>query len=213
MAAHTNQKQNLTMSTDSAEDFADAPGRVALDRTAWIDYATQVLGDEGVEGLRIEVLARSLKVTKGSFYWHFKDRQALLNAVVTAWRDARIAELEAQVAVPAEAAALQIRRVIDHYATQPSRQRMRVELALRDWARRDSFVSTAVETVDRARLANAVRIFRLAGFPEEEARSRSLLMFTHLFGLSMMMFEENISQQIIDHHAEITSLIVEPAKR
>lgn len=203
----------LTMSNDSAEDFADAPGRVALDRTAWIDFATRVLGEEGVEGLRIEVLARSLKVTKGSFYWHFKDRQALLNAVVTAWRDARVAELEEQAAVPPEAAAVQIRRVIDQYANQPSRERMRVELALRDWARRDSFVATAVETVDRTRLTNATRIFRLAGFPEDEARSRALLMFTHLFGLSMMMFEENISQQITDHHSAITSLIVDPPRR
>jgi AcrR family transcriptional regulator len=181
--------------------------RPALDRNAWIEFSTGVLADEGVDGLRIEVLARKLGVTKGSFYWHFKDRQALLNAVVAAWRDARVQEVEQQVAIPANEAATQIRRILDQYSTQPNRQRMRTELALRDWARRDSLVAAAVEAVDQARLQNAMRLFSLAGYPTEEAHTRALLMFTHVFGLSMMMFEESISSDIAQRHSAIANLI------
>ena len=185
--------------------------RQPLDRTSWIDFAMTVLAEDGVDGLRVEVLARKLGVTKGSFYWHFKDRQALLNATVATWRDARVQEVEQQVAIPADEAHAQIRRILDQYATQPNQQRMRTELALRDWARRDILVATAVESVDQARLQNAVCLFSLAGYPSEEAHARALLMFTHVFGLSMMMFEESISSDIAQRHAAIADLIARPA--
>ena len=184
-----------------------APTRTALDREAWTTFALSVLAEEGLDGLRVEVLARRLNVTKGSFYWHFKDRQALLNAVTSHWRDQRIQEVEAQATVPAEQARAHIHAIIDHYSTQPNRQRMQLELAMRDWARRDQLVAAAVEAVDQARLINATRLFELAGFAAEEAHTRALLMFTHVFGLSMMMFEESISTDIAARHSAIASLI------
>ena len=58
--------------------------RTQLDRKGWIEAAIDVLADQGVEGMRVEVLAKSFGVTKGSFYWHFKDRQDLFNAVLNA---------------------------------------------------------------------------------------------------------------------------------
>jgi AcrR family transcriptional regulator len=191
----------------STPDISPAATKQNLDRNAWIDFAIQVLANEGVEGLRIEVLARRLKVTKGSFYWHFKDRQALLNAVVTTWRDARILEVEAQANIPATDAARQIRAVLDQYATQPNRVRMQTELAIRDWARRDAFVANAVETVDQARLRSATNLLILAGYPEEEAHTRALLLFTHIFGLSMMMFEDSIAVTIVQRCSAIADLI------
>lgn len=193
------------MNTSAAKPIVSE--RQPLDRATWIDFATDVLAEDGVDGLRVEVLARKLGVTKGSFYWHFKDRQALLNATITAWRDARVQEVEQQVAIPAHEAHAQIRRILDQYATQPNQQRMRTELALRDWARRDILVAAAVEAVDQARLQNAVRLFSLAGYPAEEAHTRALLMFTHVFGLSMMMFEQSISSDIAQRHAAIADLI------
>lgn len=184
------------------------PSRSSLDREAWIDFALQVLPEEGVEGLRIEVLARRLHVTKGSFYWHFKDRQALLNALITHWRDQRIREVETQASIPAEMANAQIRFVLDQYVTHPNQVRMRTELAIREWARRDAFVATAVEAVDQARLTNATNLFKLAGYPENTAQAHALLLFTHIFGLSMMMFEDSISAHLAQHCNTIAELIV-----
>lgn len=181
--------------------------RVSLDREAWINFALEVLPDAGVEGLRIEVLARRLKVTKGSFYWHFKDRQALLNALITHWRDARIAEVEIQANIPADQARARIREVLDLYTTHPNQARMRTELAIRDWARRDPFVANAVELVDQARLFNATNLFRLSGYPDAAAQTHALLLFTHIFGLSMMMFESSISARVAEHCHAIADLI------
>lgn len=185
----------------------DEASRPTLDRAAWINFALQVLAEEGVEGLRIEVLARRLGVTKGSFYWHFKDRQALLNAIITVWRDERIHDIETQTTLQSGAASVQIRTLLDQYSTQPNRQRMQIELAIRDWARRAPFVASAVETVDQARLRNATRLLQLAGYTEEDAHTRALLLFTHVFGLSMMMFEDSIAADIARSHSAIADLI------
>ncbi|MDO6384735.1 MULTISPECIES: TetR/AcrR family transcriptional regulator [unclassified Uliginosibacterium] len=195
------------MNTTKSPATGTAQPRQPLDRDAWINFALSVLAEDGLEGLRVEVLARRLNVTKGSFYWHFKDRQALLNAVAAHWRDLRIAEVEAQASIAPQQAREQIHAVINQYATQPNQIRMRMELAIRDWARRDALVAAAVEAVDQARLRNSTRLFELAGFSAEEAYTRALLTFTHVFGLSMMMFEESISTDIASRHTAIATLI------
>jgi AcrR family transcriptional regulator len=56
-----------------------------LPRSAWIDAASREFAENGLAGVRVELLARRLGVTKGSFYWHFTDRQALVDAVVGRW--------------------------------------------------------------------------------------------------------------------------------
>ena len=56
-----------------------------LSREDWINRGLQVLAEEGMEAVRVEPLAKRLNVTKGSFYWHFKNRQALLLEILQAW--------------------------------------------------------------------------------------------------------------------------------
>lgn len=57
----------------------------SLGREAWIAAGLAALSSGGVEAVRVEVLARALHVTKGSFYWHFADRRELLDAIVAHW--------------------------------------------------------------------------------------------------------------------------------
>jgi AcrR family transcriptional regulator len=79
----------------------DAP-RQQLDREAWIKAALDILAEKGLDGIRVEVLAKRLRVTKGSFYWHFKDRRDLLDAVLETWKEGRIKDIQKQTrAVPA----------------------------------------------------------------------------------------------------------------
>ena len=68
--------------------MSNKAARSTLTPEGWIAAATDVLIDRGIDALRVDVLAKALDVTRGSFYWHFKDREALLVAVLNAWRDA-----------------------------------------------------------------------------------------------------------------------------
>ena len=67
--------------------------RVQLDRQSWVMAAIEVMAEEGIAGLRVEVLAKRLKVTKGSFYWHFEDRRDLLVAILQHWKEGRIRDI------------------------------------------------------------------------------------------------------------------------
>lgn len=70
--------------------------RTPLDRSAWIEAAIELIATEGIAGLRIETLARRLRVTKGSFYWHFRDRRSLQQALLEHWREGRIRDIHKQ---------------------------------------------------------------------------------------------------------------------
>ncbi|MCE1242459.1 TetR/AcrR family transcriptional regulator [Oryzomicrobium sp.] len=164
--------------------------RTSLDRSDWIHAALDVLADKGLDGLRVEVLAKAFGVTKGSFYWHFKDRQDLLSAVLTLWKEGRIKDIIKQTTAAPGRTLPQIYHVIEVYSAARSRKGMNIELAIRDWARRDPEAAAVVEEVDRWRLECASRLFIECGLPEKEAKSRSLLLYAYVFGQSLMVFDQ-----------------------
>src|SRR5574343_578105 len=178
--------------------------RTQLDPERWIDVAIDVLAKEGVTGLRIEVLAKRCGVTKGSFYWHFKDRQALLEAVLLRWQDGRIRDIEKTTSVSPGKERDQLHFAIEVYGAVRNRKGMAIELAVRDWARHDAHAARIVEAVDLYRLDCTRKLFVAAGMSDAEAKSRSLLLYACVFGLSLMHyghFDDNLAdlkQRIAD---------------
>lgn len=152
--------------------------RSTLTPEAWIAAATDVLIDRGIDAVRVDVLAKAMAVTRGSFYWHFKDREALLVAVLNAWRDGAteqvIQRFEGQQADP--------HTLIGELISLPFRGRAaeraaRVELAIRAWARRDALARQAVDEVDARRLSYIAQCFSALGFRIGEARARAFVLY------------------------------------
>jgi AcrR family transcriptional regulator len=163
--------------------------RTQLDRSDWIEAAIDVLADQGTDGLRVEVLAKNFGVTKGSFYWHFKDRNDLLMAVLNTWKEGRIKDIIKQTtALPGKEQA-QIFHVIQVYTLARNRKGIPIELAVRDWARRDAQAAAIVEEVDTWRLECTRKLFVACGLSEKEAKSRSLLLYAYVFGQSLMSYQ------------------------
>jgi len=171
------------------ENIAKKP-RTQLDRDAWVAGATEVLAEEGIAGLRVEVLAKRLKVTKGSFYWHFTDRRDLLMAVLAQWKDGRIRDIIKQTRAQPGRELEQIYHVIDVYSASRSRRGMMIERAGRDWARRDAEAAAIVAEVDDVRLRCARDLFLACGVPMDEASSRCMLLYAYVFGVSLMIYEK-----------------------
>ncbi len=165
-----------------------APVRTQLDPDRWVDVAIDVLAREGVSGLRVEVLAKKCGVTKGSFYWHFKDRRALLDAVLEHWKLGRIRDIEKTTSVSAGNERNQLHYAIELYGANKNRKGMSIELAIRDWARHDPQAAAVVESVDLYRLECTRKLFVAAGMSDAEAKSRSLLLYACVFGLSLMHY-------------------------
>lgn len=184
--------------------------RPQLDRAAWTQAALDTLADEGVTGIRVEVLAKRLHVTKGSFYWHFKDRQDLLAGVLETWKDGRIRDIVKQTRPEPGKEEAQIFHVIDVYSASRNKKGILIELAMREWARRDAQAAATVEEVDAWRLRCARELFLAIGLPLHEASTRSMLLYAYVFGVSMMNCEK-FDGDIARMKSDILKLIAIPA--
>lgn len=163
------------------------PDRASLTPEAWVDAATQVLVDQGIDHVRVDVLAGQLGVTRGSFYWHFRDREDLLRRVLAAWRERATEQLTRRL----ERAHTDPRQQVHDVISLPFRGRAaahaaRIELAIRAWARRDETARAAVDEADASRIAYHVHLFAALGFALPEARSRAFLLYGYEVAESLL---------------------------
>jgi len=172
------------------------PARASLTPDDWIERATTLLVDHGIDAVRVDVLAKLLGVTRGSFYWHFKDRDDLLKCVLNAWRDAAteqiIERFEKKNADP--------RSLIKELISLPFRGRSaeraaRIELAIRAWARRDPMARQAVDDVDARRISYHAQCFSALGFPIGEARARAFALYAYEVAESLLSNQGNAAQK------------------
>ena len=183
-------------SPDASPRRAARADKPSLTREDWVDAATGVLVDEGIDHVRVDVLAQQLGVTRGSFYWHFRDREELLRGVLQRWRETATenltARLESAHADPRE----QLRDVISlPFRGRAAARAARIELAIRAWARRDALARQAVDEADASRMGYIAQIFSSMGFPVMEARSRAFLVYCHNVGESLMASQGSAAQK------------------
>jgi AcrR family transcriptional regulator len=152
----------------------------------WIDAGLKELGRGGVAQVRVELLAQRLGVTKGGFYRRFKDRRALLDALLETWSLGRIAAVERQTALGNESAADRLKAVIRLYSERVNPEGMAIELAIRQWARSDAAAATAVARVDTARLRNVAQLYVRMGLGSEDAQARAVLFYAFIFGQALI---------------------------
>ena len=149
-----------------------------LGQEQWISAGLKALMAAGVESIRVEPLAKALGVTKGSFYWHFADRPALLAAMLTAWEeratDAVIREVDNASGAPLE----RLTRLFRLTASADGR----LERAIRHWAAQDDAARAAQSRVDERRIAYVAALFEALGFSAEDARTRAQLAYLSLIG-------------------------------
>jgi AcrR family transcriptional regulator len=170
--------------------------RAALTPHAWTQAATAVLVDQGIDHVRVDVLAKQLGVTRGSFYWHFKDRDSLLRSVLQAWHEDTTQQLTARLQGAHSDARQQLRDVL----SLPLRGRAavrgaRIELAIRAWARRDTLARHAVDEADASRMAYIAQVFSALGFAPAEARSRAFLVYAFVVGESLIANQGGAAQR------------------
>jgi AcrR family transcriptional regulator len=132
----------------------------------WIRAAFARLASEGIEAVRVELLARDLGVSKGSFYWHFQDREELLGRMFDRWEKEEIDWLDETVITPKAAA--RWARFVHHCTDQ---QLARLESAMRTWARRDERVAARIAAIEKKRTAHIASVFRAIGFAPAPAES------------------------------------------
>lgn len=156
-----------------------------LNAQAWIAGALEALAASGIDAVRVETLAKALAVTKGSFYWHFADRRALIDAMLSQWSAGRIVAIREQTAQATDPAPA-LRKLIDLYTRRSNARGLSIELAIRALARNDAGAASAVQAVDAERLRHVASLFARLGYGAREAEARAVMVYAYLFGQSLL---------------------------
>lgn len=149
-------------------------------RSGWIDEGLRALAAGGPDAVRIESLARALGVSKGGFYWHFDDRQALLEELLDTWERVSIDEVIERVECGGGDARARLRRLFA--LASSSEGLLAIDLAVRDWARRDPAVAERLRRADNRRMAYMRSLFAAFCPDEDDVEVRCMLAFSLWIG-------------------------------
>ena len=149
-------------------------------RRSWIDEGLRALAAGGPEAVRIEPLARALGVTKGGFYWHFEDRRALLDEMLDAWEQTLVDDVIEQVEAGGGDARARLWRL--SALADSGGELLEVDLAIRDWARRDRAVAKRLRRVDNRRMDYLRSLFAGLQPDQGDVEARAMLAFSLWIG-------------------------------
>ena len=148
-------------------------------RSRWIEEGLRALAAGGPDAVRVEALAQALGVTKGGFYGHFADRNELLEEMLDSWE--RLSTDEVLQRVERRGGDVRARLRLAGALTF-SRELLPIDLAIRDWSRRDPAVAERLRRVDNRRMDYLRLLFGAICPDEAEAEARSVLAFSLVIG-------------------------------
>jgi AcrR family transcriptional regulator len=148
-------------------------------RSRWIEEGLRALAAGGPDAVRVEVLAQALGVTKGGFYGQFADRNALLEEMLDTWERNSTDEVLERVERRGGDVRAKLRRA---GALTFSAELLPIDLAVRDWARRDQAVAERLRRVDNRRMGYLRQLFSAICRDQDEAEARSILAFSLVIG-------------------------------
>jgi AcrR family transcriptional regulator len=166
---------------------ASAESTERLGRVDWVEAALQALAEEGISNVRVEVLAKRLNVTKGSFYWHFVDRNDLLSEMLDAWRvnlTTSIADrVKRKTSDPKARLTYLLKLSLSDRDDVPGG---RIEQALREWAKSSDQARLALSRVDRERLDILRELYADLGLRPRAAQARAHLFLAYVIGANVV---------------------------
>jgi AcrR family transcriptional regulator len=149
-------------------------------RDGWIEEGLRALAAGGPDAVRVEALAKRLGVTKGGFYGSFADRDALLEAMLDTWERESTDEVIDRVEREGGDPKAKIQRA--GVLTFSGGRLLPIDLAVRDWARRDEAVAARLRRVDNRRMALLREMIGTFCSDADEVEARSLLAFCVAIG-------------------------------
>lgn len=169
----------------------DRKGNIKIPFEGWLEAAKVALIEDGIGMVKVDRLARRLKVTRGGFYYHFKSHHALLGELLKRWRTQnRFLPEVLDVSTPKAAhATLQaLTYALIHERGFDSQ----FDMAVREWARISQPVHEVVDQVDAERIKALSRVFAGLGCKPKEAEIRARVFYYHQVGYYSMGVTESV---------------------
>jgi len=170
------------------------PDRKQLQRFDWLQRALDVFVSAGIDAVRITRLADDLGVTRGSFYWHFENREDLIDALVGYWKDKNTAAITKSVSNATDLADGIFRffeTCIDAALFDP-----RLDLAIREWSRRSTKIRKLVDREDAARIDALQDFYARFNYPMPAALIRARVLYYSQIGFYALEIEEPLNTRL-----------------
>lgn len=151
-------------------------GNIKVTREDWTNLALAALVRDGVEGVKIQALGSALGVSRSSFYWYFKSRQDLLDALLDHWQATNTSALIEMAEAPAQTITQAVGNVF-RCVINPALFDTQLDFAIRDWARRSDKVRRILQISDKRRLDALQAMFERFGYPSLEAVARARILY------------------------------------
>jgi AcrR family transcriptional regulator len=148
-------------------------------QSTWIEAGLQALASGGPDAVRVDLLAKALGVTRGGFYWHFGSREAFLDALLDAWEHRSTDEVLERVEGHGGDARDKVRMA---GMLTFSKDLLPIDLAVRDWARRDRAVAKRLRRVDNRRMEYLRILIGTFVDDPDDAEARGMLAFSLAIG-------------------------------
>ena len=194
----------MSLSTSKANPEPKASPPKRMTRAEWLEHALDYLAREGEAKLTIDRLVRALGVTKGSFYWHFEDRDDFLRGLIEYWEDqftrSVLEQVSAMEASPSE-------RLLAIAETVLEKGLARYDVAVRAWAAQEQGLAALVRRVDMARFRAVRQLFHELGFSDAELEMRTRCFVTYVSlepALTVKQSKKRSVECIRKFHALIT---------
>jgi AcrR family transcriptional regulator len=171
-----------------------------LTKADWIRHGLRTLANEGPNALKVGPMSTGLKVSRGSFYWHFRDIADFRSELLQSWRerttDQVIQDLDAREGDPDRLKRL-MRRALSG--------RRKLDRAIRSWAAEDEEVAVVVASVDARRVAGIAKLLVEAGVESERASDRAAFIYWAYLGQAVVMDprHSSLSAAALDEISEL----------
>ena len=184
---------------------AKKKGNFKVSREEWLDLARKTLIRSGIDAVKVERLANKLGVTRGGFYWFFKSRQELLDALLDDWKVANTLPFYDAVEKAGPDGKDQLDAIVGMYLEEKEFNPA-YDSAMRDWARTSQKARRAVEEADDSRIGLLTDVFKRMGYEPEEAFIRARVAYFHQVGYYALGFKED--KKIREHYLPLYTKIL-----
>jgi AcrR family transcriptional regulator len=170
-------------------------GNVKATRDDWLDFALGVLAAEGVTRVTVLNLSERLGVSRSSFYWYFKNRDELLDALLDRWDRLNTRSIVGQAGEPAATVSQAVCNVFRCWVN-PAIFSPRLDFAVREWARRSAKVRKALDRSDGERTEALKALFLRFGYEDEDAFVRARVLYYMQIGYYALDIREPIEARL-----------------
>ncbi len=161
----------------------------------WLDAAYRMLIESGVESVKVMAVAEALNMSRTSFYWHFNDRKALLDALIHRWKARNTGNLIAQTEQYAETISEAVLNLFDCWI-DPELFDARMDFAIRNWAHHSPELKFILDQTDQERIDAIRAMFRRFDFDDEQSDVRAHTVYYTQIGYIAMMVQEPLEERL-----------------